>query len=66
MYIGHMIYRILGNVLCDPDPKISVKGRIIYFLVYASLPKPLDIELKTLKVHMSYKIEGNGQHFMLL
>ena len=33
--------RVLGNILCDLDPK--VKGRIIYFLVNVSPPKRLDV-----------------------
>ena len=32
--------RVLGNILCDLDPK--VKGQILNFLVSAS-PKPFDI-----------------------
>ena len=28
--------RILGIVLCDLDPKVMVKGQIIYFLVNSS------------------------------
>ena len=31
---------MLGNILCDLDPK--VKGKITYFLVNAS-PQPLDV-----------------------
>ena len=32
---------VLGNISCDLDPK--VKGQIIYFLVNALSPKPLDV-----------------------
>ena len=32
--------RVLGNILCDLDPK--VKGQILNFLVNAS-PKPFDV-----------------------
>ena len=28
--------RVLGNVLCDLDPKVKVKGQIMYFLENAS------------------------------
>ena len=35
------MYRVLGNI--SGDPKVKVKGQIMYFLVYVSLPKPLDI-----------------------
>ena len=33
--------RVLGNILCDLDRKVNVKGQIMYFLVNVS-PKPLD------------------------
>ena len=35
--------RVLGNILCDLDPKVKVKGQILNFLVNASHPKPFDI-----------------------
>ena len=35
------MYRVLGNILCDLDPK--VKGQILYFLVIVSPPKGLDV-----------------------
>ena len=28
--------RVLGEVLCDLDPKVKVKGQIMYFLENAS------------------------------
>ena len=34
---------VLGNISCDLDPKVKVKGQILYFLVIASPPKPLDV-----------------------
>ena len=34
--IGHLMKRVLGNVLCDLDPKVMVKDLIIYFLVNVS------------------------------
>ena len=37
------MWRVLGNTSCDLDPKVKVKGQIMYFLVNASSPKPLDI-----------------------
>ena len=33
--------RVLGNILCDP--KVKVKGQIMYFLVNVTTPKPLDV-----------------------
>ena len=36
--------RILGNILCDLDPKVKAKGQIMYFLVNVSPPKWLDVE----------------------
>ena len=35
--------RLLGNILCDLDPKVKVKDQIMYFLVNASPPKQLDL-----------------------
>ena len=35
--------RVLGNILCDLDPKVKVKGQIMYFLVNVSPPKRLDL-----------------------
>ena len=35
--------RLLGNILCDLDPKVKVKDQIMYFLVNVSPPKRLDL-----------------------
>ena len=35
--------RVLGNILCDLDPKVKVKDQIMYFLVNVSPPKGLDV-----------------------
>ena len=35
--------RLLGNILCDLDPKVKVKVQIMYFLVNVSPPKRLDL-----------------------
>ena len=35
--------RVLGNILCDLDPKVNVKSQIMYFLVNVSPPKRLDV-----------------------
>ena len=35
---------VLGNTSYDLEPKVKVKGQIMYFLVNASSPKPLDVE----------------------
>ena len=32
-----------GNISCDLDPKSMVNGQIMYFLVNALSPKPLDV-----------------------
>ena len=37
------MWRVLGNILCDLDPKVKVKGQILNFLVNASPPKPFDV-----------------------
>ena len=34
---------VLGNILCDLDPKVKIKSQILNFLVNASPPKPLDV-----------------------
>ena len=36
------MYRVLGNISCDLDPKVKVKGEILNFLVNASPPKPFE------------------------
>ena len=35
--------RVLGNTSYDLEPKVEVKGPIMYFLVNASSPKLLDV-----------------------
>ena len=35
--------RLLGNILCDLDPKVKVQDQIMYFLVNVSPPKRLDL-----------------------
>ena len=35
--------RVLGNILCDLDPKVKGKGQILNFLVNVSPPKRLDL-----------------------
>ena len=37
------MYRVLGNILCDLDPKVKVKGQILNFLVNESSPRPFDV-----------------------
>ena len=34
--------RVLGDVLCDLDPKVKVKGQLMYFLVNAFHHKLLE------------------------
>ena len=35
--------RLLGDVLCDLDPKVKVTCQIMYILVNESLPKLLEV-----------------------
>ena len=35
--------RVLSNISYDLDPKVKVKGQIMYFLVNVSYPKRLDV-----------------------
>ena len=37
------MYRVLGKISYDLDPKVNVKGQILNFLVNASAPKPFDV-----------------------
>ena len=37
------MWRVLGNMSCDLDPKVNVKGQILNFLVNASPPKVFDV-----------------------
>ena len=34
---------VLGNISCDLDPKVKVRGKIMYFLVNVLSPKPLGV-----------------------
>ena len=38
-----MMQRVLGNILCDLDPKVRVKSQILNFLVNASPPIAFDV-----------------------
>ena len=38
-----MMKRVLSDVSCDLDPKVKVKGQIMYFLVNASPRKLLEV-----------------------
>ena len=35
--------KVLGNILCDLDPKVKVKDHILNFLVNASPPEAFDV-----------------------
>ena len=37
------MYKVLGNVSCDLDPKVKVKDQILNFLVNASPAKAFDV-----------------------
>ena len=36
------MWRVLGNISCDLDPKVKTKGQIMFFFEYSS-PKALDV-----------------------
>ena len=38
-----MMKRVLGNISCDFDSKVKVKGQILNFLVNDSSPKAFDV-----------------------
>ena len=53
----------LVNSFCDLDPMVKFKGQIMYFLVTASPPKPLDVA----SLNFAHDVEGTtGQHFMFV
>ena len=56
--------RVRGDVFCDLDPKVKVKGQIMFFHVNASPHKLLEVALQILPVHRSHDVEGTRQHFM--
>ena len=56
--------RVLGDVSCDLDPKVKVKGQIMYFLEIASPHNVLEVATSNLPVHRSHDVEGTKQHFM--
>ena len=41
---------VLGNISFDLDPKVKVRGHIMYFLVNALPPKPLDVAYSNFSV----------------
>ena len=41
--IGQVMKKVLRNISSERDPKININGHIMYFLVTASPPKPLDV-----------------------
>ena len=43
---------VMGNVLCDLNSKVEVKGQVLYFLANASTPKPLDVATSNFACHM--------------
>ena len=57
--------RVLGDVSCDLDLKVKVKGQIMYFLKNASPHNVLQVATSNfLPVHRSHDVEGTRQHFM--
>ena len=56
--------RVLGDVSCDLDPKVKVKGQILYFLENASPHNVLEVATSNLPAHRSHDVAGTRQHFM--
>ena len=56
--------RVLGDISCDLDPKVKVKGQIMYFLVNTSPHELLEVATSTFPVHRSHDVEGTRKHFM--
>ena len=40
---GHMMNRVMGNISCYLITKVKFKGQIMYFIVNAPPPKPLNL-----------------------
>ena len=59
-----MMKRVLGDALCDLDPKVKDKGQIMYFFVNTYPHKHLEVAISYLHVHRSHNVEGTRQHFM--
>ena len=53
-----------GDILCDLDPTVKVKGQKMYFLVNVSPPKRLDVAISNFVAERSHDVEGTGQHFV--
>ena len=49
---------VLGNILCDLDPKVKIKSQILNFLVSASPPKPFDVVTLNSVGHMMKRALG--------
>ena len=55
------MYRLLGNISCDLDPK----GQILYFLVNASPPKVLEVSTSNFVPELRpHDVESIRQHFV--
>ena len=50
--------RVLGNFLCDLDPKVKVKCIFLVMHLLNHWPK----QLQTLQVHRSHDVEGNASY----
>ena len=38
MSMGHMVWRVLSIILCNPDPKVKVKSeKLVFLMVYYRL-----------------------------
>ena len=57
-----MIYRVLGNIVCDLDNQIKVKNQLLYFPLNASIPKNVgrsNFKLYESIGHMMKRVLGN-------
>ena len=57
-----MIKMVLGNIVCDLDNQIKVKGQLLYFPLYASIPKNVgrsNFKLYGSIGHMMQRVLGN-------
>ena len=56
--------RVLGEVSCDLDPKVKVKGQKCISLKTHLLIRFWKYQLQILSVHWSHDVEGTRQHFI--
>ena len=52
--------KVIRSISRDRDPKVKVKGQIMYFLVTASPPKPLDVATSNIAAAYVSRCRGHS------